>query len=669
MAGFQGLRVKADAKRRANLDSALRIVPMEGRLMGRKLYGIRITTIAFFTAALFIASGTTNAKPAQDAQAFITQAQELLAAGNGASLKALGVGTETLAWYDEQKRRAKWKLALLPIPGNAKADPLAVFYDFHTCESIGDHIHRLVKTPEGWRFGPEIPETDTQGYRVRDHSLDVKYDLAKSVAIIVDSVSIERLPGASDVCLLRLSSDFKLESHNYPNDRKLPLTHAPGVIALLAPPNEKRFQVTLHYQGLVNHPHSDFVLPSESVLVSYWYPHIARLPAKHGVSVTVPKGWTAIGQGELRGKQEKGEEVTFRYRNEIATCYFTLDAGPYKVTTREVNGRKYSLCELKSVPGRIEKSFADLIGSLEFFEKSFGKYPYTHYEIVETLQPFGGALEAYSFATFQSGTIPGAIVHEVAHTWWGGVVPNPYTRTMWNESFASYCDGLYRRQSAPSSRSISTAQPPTSSSAGRRAVEGMHLDPQKGRGMIQAFRVPMSQSTDTSDPGHGSVGYGKGALVLGMLEDLLGTEKMIACMRRFYQDHKAGDPADWPDFERAVKNVTGRDYGWFFRQWVERGGVPQVRLAEVTVTPQNGAYLVRGRVLQEGAPYQMRIPIALETTGERILKELDVDGPSTTFEIMSPTAVKSVKLDPAGNIVMAGAIGGDEKTDPFVVTL
>ena len=38
-----------------------------------------------------------------------------------------------------------------------------------------------------------------------------------------------------------------------------------------------------------------------------------------------------------------------------------------------------------------------------------------------------------------------ALVHEIAHTWWGGVVPNTYTRTLWNESFAEYSDGLYGR--------------------------------------------------------------------------------------------------------------------------------------------------------------------------------------------------------------------------------
>src|SRR5205085_11691100 len=87
-----------------------------------------------------------------------------------------------------------------------------------------------------------------------------------------------------------------------------------------------------------------------------------------------------------------------------------------------------------------------LAKALAFFEKSFGKFPYTHYEMVETNAPFGGALEAYSFSTYARGAMRGGVPLGLSHMWWGGVVPNPYTRTLWNESFASYSDALLRRQ-------------------------------------------------------------------------------------------------------------------------------------------------------------------------------------------------------------------------------
>src|SRR5207249_1402250 len=160
-------------------------------------------------------------------------------------------------------------------------------------------------------------------------------------------------------------------------------------------------------------------------------------------------------------------------------------------TSRMAGKRKLSVYELRSVEGRAQKALDSLEKCLNYFEKSFGPYPYTHYELVETVMPFGGALEAYSFSTYSRGAF-GAVVHEVAHTWWGGIVPCPYTKTMWNESFASYSDGLFYRQTGEKKR--------------ERALTGQHQDPQRGRSAIGRYPVPIADAFDTSNGAHGSAG-------------------------------------------------------------------------------------------------------------------------------------------------------------------
>src|SRR5205823_1201328 len=107
--------------------------------------------------------------------------------------------------------------------------------------------------------------------------------------------------------------------------------------------------------------------------------------AKHGVTATVPKGWTVVGEGELVNRTENGDQSTFMFRNEIPTCFFTLDAGPYVITSRMAGKRKLSVYELKPIEGRAQKALASLEKCLDYFEKSFGSYPYTHYELVETV--------------------------------------------------------------------------------------------------------------------------------------------------------------------------------------------------------------------------------------------------------------------------------------------
>src|SRR5262249_51104631 len=193
--------------------------------------------------------------------------------------------------------------------------------------------------------------------------------------------------------------------------------------------------------GTVDHPGSDYINDREAVLVSYWYPHIARLPATHGVAVTVPKGWLAIGEGDLVGRQDDTTSSTFRFRNEIPTCFFSLDAAAYTATEREGGGRKLSCYQIRPDAERARQGLDVIEKALPFYEARFGRFPYSHYALVETIGPFGGALEAYSFATFSGGRF-GAAAHELAHSWWGGVLPNPYTRPMWHESFASYSHPL-----------------------------------------------------------------------------------------------------------------------------------------------------------------------------------------------------------------------------------
>lgn len=586
-----------------------------------------------------------------DLAAFIAKAQTAIDKTDVEGFKALAEKPESLGWLGGPRGfrgGPSWKVYALQLPKPTEGH-LAVFSDFHTCESIGDHIHTLVKSSEGWKLGPEIPERDTRGYRVRDHHLTVTYNLPNMACSVGDDVLIERTTASTGPCLLRLSADMKVEDSSM-NGKSFPVNSVPGVIAF-QPPASRTFTLHLAYHGTVNHPGSDYIKPTEAVLCSYWYPHIARLPAKHSVAATVPKEWIAVGEGELLKEFESDDRKTYSFRNEVSTCYFTLDAGPYIITSRMAGNRKLSVYELKKQEGRAEQTLNTMEKCLAYFEKSFGAYPYTHYEVVETVQPFGGALEAYSFSTYGQGMF-GACVHEMAHTWWGGIVPCPYTKSMWNESFASYSDGLFHRQ--------------TDEKKPAHALTGQHQDPQRGRGAEFRYPVPMSEAYDTSSGPQGSVGYGKGSLVLAMLEDLLGTETMIKSMRRFREDHRAGEEADWPEFQRAVNKTTGKNYGWFFDEWVNRKGAPILKLSGVTTKQEGGKTVISGEIVQSGEPYRLFIPLqaSLESGGP-VRTTVEVKGVSTPFRVTVSATPKELALDPEGTLLIAGA--AVEGGDPFMV--
>jgi hypothetical protein len=534
---------------------------------------------------------------------------------------------------------------------------LAVFHAWHTCESDGDHVHRLTRTAQGWRLGAEIPETETLGFRVRDHDLNVAFDVPKHAAYISDRIRIERTAGnAPAFALLRISQDFRVRqfARDKAEGPSVPFRQAGGILAF-APPAQKTFALFLKYAGVVNHRDSDYILENEATLDSYWYPHIARLPATATFTATAPPGWTPIAQGEpVRRQRNADGSLTITCRNDLPTCFFTLDAGRYTLTTRSFKGRTLATCFLTPNPTLAQKCLDQLQAALDFYETHFGPFPYTRYSIVQTQGPFGGALEAYSFATFGPGsfTLPGAIPHELAHTWWGGLVPCTYTRSMWDESFAEYSDSLFRRLT----RRSGDAPAPASGGAGLL---------RQRRSLAQAFRhFPMTQAFDTSDNRQIAVGYGKGALVLRMLEEQLGQETMLRCMQAFLKDHPRGEAAEWPDFEAAVDAVTGQNYRWFFAQWAERSDLPKVWLTGVKTQQDGAETVVEGDIVQEGAPYRMRVPVRLETKESGpVTAVIEVQGPRTHFVLRADAPPIRLRLDPDGVLLLAPPAEAPPDTD------
>ena len=175
------------------------------------------------------------------------------------------------------KINTKWAADGIAVPHNEGEAPsyLAVFHTWHTCEADADHIYKLEHTPEGWKIGAEIPETDTGGLRIRDHDLTVSTDVAQKMVDITDKVKLERSGNGASFGLMRLSEDFtvsKITLEGGP-DAAVPYTEAGGVVAFL-PPAGNSFTLSMRYAGTVDHADGDFLHRDEVTLSSYWYPVI-----------------------------------------------------------------------------------------------------------------------------------------------------------------------------------------------------------------------------------------------------------------------------------------------------------------------------------------------------------------------------------------------------------
>ncbi|PMW84813.1 hypothetical protein C1X33_33855, partial [Pseudomonas sp. GW460-E13] len=92
-------------------------------------------------------------------------------------------------------------------------------------------------------------------------------------------------------------------------------------------------------------------------------------------------------------------------------------------------GRSYGMWSARVPVGQMRPIAALYASIIQFYER-FAPYPFSQYGGLDSETYGGGAMEAYSYATYGGG-LPSEDPHEPAHTWWGGLINNTYFHSFW----------------------------------------------------------------------------------------------------------------------------------------------------------------------------------------------------------------------------------------------
>jgi len=375
---------------------------------------------------------------------------------------------------------------------------------------------------------------------------------------------------------------------------------------------------------------------------SFWYPVVmgrdGPLLATYRVALDLPAGERGLVPGRLVEEREADGRyhATFEFAHPAEGI--DLVAGPYRVDSRTVRTAAGSTVVLRTYfhPGiaALASAYLDSVqGYLDLYEPWIGPYPFTEFSVVSSPTPTGFGMPTLTYLgegvlrlPFIRGTSLG---HEVLHNWWGnGVYPDTRSGN-WSEGLTTFmADYAYKERE------------------GADAAREMRVGWLRDLAAVPTGQDrPLAEFTARKESTSQIVGYGKAAMLFLMLRDAIGTDAFDSGVRRFWSEHRFR-VASWRDLQRAFEAASGRDLGVFFGPWLERAGVPGVRIAGAARRSGGDDHVIEVTIEQGAPAYALRVPVRVRTVAGEEMHVFDLRRERETFAATLRARPTELVLDP-----------------------
>lgn len=434
-------------------------------------------------------------------------------------------------------------------------------------------------------------------------------------------------------------------------------TFADGTLTIAPPasPREGPRQLTIRYRADFNDPLpqetvgsedpafgvSATILPEGTYLSADtpWFPRIEGRRGRHRVEVNAPAGTVAITAGRLNHLETRDGRTASVWENEFPLEGLALAAGNLTVARDELDGIQLLTFLSPDNAALAPAYLAAMRRHLAFYRDLLGPYPYPKFAVVENFLPTGFGLPSWTLLGKSVVRLPflldTSLPHEIVHSWWGNAVEVDYAQGNWGEGLTTYlADYLLKERAGPAEARDY-----------RRKILRDYA----------ALVTPQNDFPLTSFHGRmakyqQAIGYGKGAMVFHMLRREIGDQAFWSALRRMAAEG-SGRGLGWHDIERIFSEASRADLRWFFAQWVERSGAPELAFDEIRSLRTAKGWLVSGAIRQTGTSYRLNLPLRLTTAAGDILEQtVRLDGPRTPFTFSAAPPPALLEADPESDL-------------------
>jgi len=364
-----------------------------------------------------------------------------------------------------------------------------------------------------------------------------------------------------------------------------------------------------------------------------WFPTNGLYKDKAIMKLRVrgPQGWTVVS--DVPSSADGFASQTPSYWGMVA-------AGKYTATSIKTN-RGEIVANVLKAPADAVTPLAETAGKiLDFYTETFGPPPSSRFRIIEVeganwrSQWSAGALMLPS-SQFRADFDQDALARSLAHQWFPlkvGVA-DPAADAWLVDGMAVYASLLYFE------KALSPAD----------AQDHVHKALVKALGYEGSTSIRQAGSLDKDTLEYHSLVEFRGGYIFRMLQWVMGDEKFHDLMTRYLEQFQT-KPVSTEAFVKLASQVAGEDLNYFFEQWLNSSGVPELQDKWVVNRVKSG-YRVEGEMKQDLDLFKMPVELQIVTDGEPDYKRVDVSGPASDFSVTTERKPKDVVIDPHERIL------------------
>jgi len=308
------------------------------------------------------------------------------------------------------------------------------------------------------------------------------------------------------------------------------------------------------------------------------------LKARVTLTLTVPEGWVAVGNGAEATGATGARTYRFVETEPIPTYLIAFAAGRFRIEEAERNGRRMRMFHRETDAARVARNrdaIFDLhAAALAWLEEYTGiPYPFGKFDFVAVPSFQYGGMEHPGSVFYRAASLflePTAtqteelgraslIAHETAHMWFGDLVTMRWFNDVWmKEVFANFMAAKIVNPSFPEVNHelrFLLAHYPAAYAVDRTA----------GANPIRQELGNLNEAGSL----YGAIIYQKAPIVMRQLEQRVGTDAFRDGLRTYLERYRFGT-ATWPDLIAVLNPLTRDDLDAWSDVWVESARRPIV---------------------------------------------------------------------------------------------